>query len=301
MWWLSHLVMLSCAFSMVATAWLMWKIGKPQSKGVLPLQLWNLACADFANCLGMLLYEVFKEPTLTRKMRWFYSSASIDWCGYFASLLMELYVAAGFTAIFWRSLILMKFVNTTLWLPWLCAVVLTSMFLIGVAQGVRQVWIDEAMVSCTIIITSTTFILFLSAFVKSSWYPARSHRRAATRVWLYAVAFALTICPGIIVLVNGRTMQDRVFARIFGALNGMANVLCYACDSSFSSGYPWKSGLAVNADTSPRNSFEGWGGPCAVPVGFAVEHVEIVVTPCQSFALLESERMTAELELEGDS
>ena len=184
MWyWLSILVVLACAVSMVACALLMWRIGRAMNTKVLPRQLWHLACADFVTCLGMMLYEAFGEPEFEGKTRWLaYVSFFIDVCGFNASILTELHIAAGFAAIFWRSARCIRLLGVTFWSPWVCAVVEASLFLSSVALGVEEAQLDRAMLSLAITPAGITFVLFLSAFVRSQWYPARSQRRAACLV-----------------------------------------------------------------------------------------------------------------------
>ena len=270
------------AASVVACSWLLWKVGSKTGGRLLPVQLVNLALAD-------LLYSTAQAWTICVVLGGGSGYSLMMGClvlsetAFLTALCMDVHIAAGFLALYWRLPRVMHVLKRTTYFTWLVSllwVLVWTSFLPSRSNSVSR-W-TLAVQGCIAI------VLYVMAWLKSSCFPSREELRARRIVWLYLLTFVFTTVPYIIFPVGAR------YGAIAGAtlaLNGVLNVLIYHCNSRFS-GTVWSD---VTDDTgSPMIE---WARPSSRPVGFSVRSPEVVTVPAvQREALQESDREIAELE-----
>jgi len=115
-----------------------------------------------------------------------------------ASISLELHVAAGVAALYWRYRRTMRLLSRSVWLCWFLAVAATALLAFSHEHCVRNV-VTQTHIPCAKVETDiifgascvTCFLYFLSAF-RAMCYPGTQERRADTMVCLYLVAFGVT-------------------------------------------------------------------------------------------------------------
>jgi len=194
---------------------------------------------------------------------------------------MELHLAVGFVAVYWRREGLLLFLQRTLFLPWVLVIP------VAVVSGVTgSLTLARWFCVCVVVVVLG---LYICASYRATWYPAPAERSADRMVWLYSVSFLLTVGPLVVASVSGLP-QD--LAEAPASLNGVANVILYTCVLKFSRQSP---DTNVNDHRTP-SIFVTWSGMQALPVGFAIENEEFRVHVDQSRALAQSERDLRSLE-----
>eukprot|EP00450_Noctiluca_scintillans_P029930 CAMPEP_0194542084 /NCGR_PEP_ID=MMETSP0253-20130528/83382_1 /TAXON_ID=2966 /ORGANISM="Noctiluca scintillans" /LENGTH=293 /DNA_ID=CAMNT_0039388659 /DNA_START=58 /DNA_END=937 /DNA_ORIENTATION=+ len=278
------------------------RIGDPRKRRILPRQLWHLALADLLSVCGAIFIDLFDEVNLISE-EWIVVPNVINSVGFWASMLIELHVAAGFGAIYWRSRRFMRFLNHSVWLPWAFAVVEITVVILVVSvagSGHRerrkhQVDVCEAYMLCLIVVS--TFVLYLSAVFRGSCYPGLASRRAHCMVTWYFIV-TLTVTSPLAYQLLLKSLRDWKWNGVCTSLNGLANVLLYSYQPNLAATAPLQDSRALeNIASTPSRSFEQWAGRPSLPVGFLVlGHEVIPVENVQRFALRESEEQTAEIE-----
>jgi len=280
--------------SVVACLWLWWRVGPPRRKLLVPNQLLNLALAD-------LVFSSM-EALLSSVTWFFHTSARFNQCvicvmllGQWTSLFLEVHIAAGFFALFWRMSNFMQCLRKTLLLTWVFALLLVSAFpLVPVLfpDVTASIFVGDAFHHLAGSITEGTFVttaaLYVGAWFKSVWFPLRGGQRAHRMVVLYPATFFFTMAPTV---VCARWNFYEGISAPFSALNGFLNVLVYCCHRRFSCV------TLRDMDNEPRTPLAQWAGASSLPVGFSMfVHEEMRVSASQRQALQESERETAAIE-----
>ena len=191
------------------------------------------------------------------------------------SLLMQVHIAVGFLALFWRLSRVMRVLHRTVYLTWLVSMLLAAFL----AE------LPPLAVSWTLGVTGCIVsVLYVMAWLRSFCYPLRQEVRAYRMVWLFSLTFVITFGPWI--LFAGTRLES--FAVASFALSGLLNVLVYRCNSRFL-GTEWP-------DMTGATPMQ-WLGPSSRPVTFDWRFPEVVtVLAEQRDALQESERQIVQLE-----
>ena len=265
---------------------------------VLPRQVWHLALADGLSSVVDIAYLLTSRVVGTSPENMWMLLDLMD-LGLFTSLTLELHVAAGVAALYWRSRRAMRLLSSSVWLCWVPGLVGSVLDLTDVSCEHESMCVKvEGFVmlgaSCM------TCCLYLLSALRALWYPGQQERRAHTMVCLYVVSFVVTVLPfqlhSTIVLQKTLSHISIVLLRF----NGVSNVLTYALNSQMAR----STVLAPDVldDRGPRdNEFVHWAGASNVRVGFDFwEHEEHLVARVQRVALRRSEHETASLEVVRD-
>lgn len=278
------------AVSAVACLWLVWKLRSAERRRLLPMQLVNLARADLLYTSVQVAKIVLDRYSQVHPSAlWLDVLRGVEMLGMWASLILEVHIAAGFLALFWRLLRLMTFLRRTLLLSWVFAAVLVVADPSTRGGGshnrtIHNDFLHYGYVAALIV----TALLYIVAWFRSCWFPLREERRAYKMVWLYPATFSFTMAPTVVCIAFN---LDQRLSDPFSALNGLLNVLLYSCHSRFSSAVWCRMG------DQHRTSMALWAGVSSLPVGFSMHSPsEVAVTAVQRSALEESERETANME-----
>lgn len=275
------------AASVVACTWLLWKVGSTKRRQLLPIQLVNLALAD-------MLYSSMEawivSVSLVHRSE---SKHTIIWSGMvlgmWTSLLLEVHIATGFLALYWRVPRLMMFLQRTVSLAWVVALLIVVF--LDVAATVRvDIVVDEAIIIVAFVMTAALYVM---AWFRSRWFPLRGKQRASSMVWLYPATFFVTMAPALLYakLNMNKFNTDSVISAPFIALNGLLNVLVYSCHSRFSCV------MVRDMAEVQRTAMTQWAGLSSLPVGFSWSGPQQCWVPAvQSAALHRSEREIADIE-----
>lgn len=277
-----------------ACAWILWKLPLRNRGLLLPKQLVHLALADllFSSMEGCAsMTELFRADALESQSRIISLVLFAMLVGQWTSLMLEVHIAAGFLALFWRMPGLMQFLKRTVLLTWVIAWLPISVSLFLWAEGGRDTpsaaYYRTVICSITVVAFGTTSALYATAWWRSLWFPLREEQRAHKMVWLYPATFFITMFPT--VLVSDRGFGYR-FCAPFSALNGLLNVLVYYSHSRFSCA-TWRD---MAEEQGPP--LVQWAGVAALPVGFRIAPHEVTVAVDQRAALEQSEWDIVEIE-----
>ena len=245
---------------------------------MLPVQLVNLALAD-------LLYSTGEAWNICDILGGGYGIRlrNLIQTALLTGLCMDVHIAAGFLALYWRLPRMMHVLKRTTYFTWLSS--LLWVFWLNSLKG----WRSDLVWQWTLAVPGCIAIVFyVLAWLRSICFPSREELRACRMVWLYLLTFVLTTLPFIISPFRRR--PDDIVRELIG-LNGFLNVLIYHCNSRFS-GTGWSD--VTNGTRSPMIE---WAGPSSRPVAFSVRSPEVLTVPAvQREALRESDREIAELE-----
>ena len=178
------LVGFSCAASLAACLWLLMNVGSRTGGSLLPVQLVNLALADALYDIG-LVWDTCVELAGRRR------NATVICCVYIVSLLMQVHIALGFLALFWRLPRVMRVLQRTPYLTWLVSL-LVGAFLSGFVY--REIhcfasW-TEGVTGCVV------SVIYVMVWLRSWCYPLREEVRAYRMVWLFPLTFVITYGRG---------------------------------------------------------------------------------------------------------
>jgi len=280
-----------CACSFFAGLWLMWNIRPRARQQLLPRQLWHLALADVTFSLYGFLWP-WVSPSLPLGSVRHRVASCIRNFALFASMLFELHVAVGAMALFWRLRGLMRFLNRSVPLCWLLA-------LLGGALQIVDYFVrgslHELEGMLMMVLATAIFLLYLSIAFRVMWYPARQALRAHMMVFLFPITFAVTLGPLALQWMFHFNFSHA--SAVCANLNGIGNLLMYTLNANFS-----RAGL-LELDRMPSSraecdEFVQWAGIRALPVGFAADEEVISVPRDQLSALRNSAAEIRDLDVE---
>lgn len=141
-------------------------------------------------------------------------------------------------AVYWRRSWLMRFLRRTLLLPWavpsplVVHLILSRSFRWGVEGLVLH--LAEELCVCAAVVT---FLLYLCAAFRAFWCPDRAGRSGHRMVWLFPLAFLITVAPVVYLMLAGinDTTTPHFLAEVVAALAGLANVAARTCHLSLGS------------------------------------------------------------------
>lgn len=282
-------LILCISLSLVACTWLMWTIGTPSGKCLLARQLWCLGLADFAGSFGSLCQNLSVLGVDAPHSSWIVG-LFLSITGYGTSFYLEPHVAGGFVAVFWRSHLLLKFLDRSLWIAFAQAPLVGAWCTYCLATD-RLPWkqIQEVLVVHIAIAFFATCVLYVLAVYRVLWYPRRAAQGVNRMVLLYPLMFVATAGPLWFSYLRGS--ENTSLPGICLCLHGPCSVLIYTSQAWFSS--------SLASRENGGSSFAQWAGSC--PVGFVVWMPEEVTVPrVQANALRVSEREISYMESEKD-
>ena len=270
------LVFFSCAVSVAACSWLLMSVGSRTGGRLLPVQLANLALADalYHTSVAWCGLDLFAGRSVNATMSGVMNFSCI------VSWLMQVHIAVGFLALFWRLPRVMRVLQRTPYLTWLVSLPLAA-FLSEFVYSEFPCFpgLIEVVTGCVVC------VLYVMSWLRSWFYPLREEVRAHRMMWLFPLTFVVTYGPWIFFCYCDTSLE--LIGVPFAALNGFLNVLAYRCNSRFL-GTTWP-----DMTDAPLTQ---WLGPSSRPVTVVAFPEVVTVRAEQRDALQESERQIVQLE-----
>lgn len=289
LWPIAVITIIFDVASVVACTWLLCDVGCRRERRLFSLQLVNLAVADALCSTAQAVNQIFRicdyTPFAQSPDRQFAKEPGLDLMTFTQcqSMWLDVHIAAGFLALYWRLPRLMQMLKKTLLLTWVIPILFFCVLKYGGAREFR-ITFDV----CTLLPFVIACVLYFMAWFRSWWFPLREQQRAHRMVWLYPAIFLFTMAPTVVAIAY---QFESDFNAPFMALKGLLNVLVYRCHSRFSCAM-WN-----ETTEAPRMPVMQWGGLSSVPVGFSLRSPDVLrVAAVQGAALQESEKEIAEIE-----
>ena len=272
--------------SMLACCLFVWRISRQRVKYLLTRQLCQLAFAE--GLLGAAwLFDSINDLKLNMLPQ--VNHDHVQACAFMlllVSMFIELQLALGFVAVYWRRKGLLTFLRRTLLLPWVLVVPVVVHYAVAQSLDLAE-WLS-------VVIVMLVFGLYVCASYRAMWYPAPAEKIADRMVLLYTLAFILTVGPLVVAKLADLPQEC---AETPASLNGFANMIVYSYVMKFS-----RQSRNVRVNSFHVSScFHNWSGIHALPVGFTIENEERKVQIDQRRALAQSERDLRKLETELDT
>lgn len=257
-----------------------------RTKRLLPLQLLHLALADAIMSLGWLV-----DSLVDLNFHFVPDSDNQLWPActillLLVSMLLELHMAAGFLAVYWRVTGLTTFLHRTLCVPWMLQ--LPLVVLLAMSEDTPVQHLAEELCLC---VAAATFLLYVCAACRAMWYPQRACRRAHRMVWIFPLTFLITVAPIVgtkLAGITGDKALPAILSEVGVSMNGMANVMVYSCISRWAP--------RLGDETGDASSYSQGRGSVGLPVGFSMRHERLCVPAVQRTAMALSEAETETLE-----
>ena len=267
-------------------------------KCLLPRQLWHLALADGLFALTDVLYIlVVPLMQLTLKSSW--TARMMDVVLYpaaLASVTLEMHVAAGVAALYWRSHRTMRLLSRSVWLCWVPGLVACVIDRTLHICEPKKSECTQVQVFIMLGAGCLTCSLYLLSAFRALWYPGQQERRAHAMVCLYVASYGVSLLPYLLVNVTPLQQPFRHISLVLMRFNGVANVLTYALNSKMARASVLAPDVLGDRHTTD-NDFVCWAGVSNVRVGFDLwEHEQHLVPRVQSIASRRSEQETSSLE-----
>ena len=216
------LTVLSSVASVGACTWLLWKVPSTCRRLLLPNQLVNLARADLL-ASTMRALQMLVNPNSPELAGILYSMSLL---GLMTSVLLEVHIAMGFVAVYWRMPRLLQFLKRTTSFTWVVSLPMVVLYFVWLAGILSTTVMWEDLYFYVLVAACvSTLALYVTAWIRSWFFPLREAQRAHRMVWLYPAAFIITVVPS---LVHDRGIVSTPFGAPFTALNGLVNVLIYS-------------------------------------------------------------------------
>ena len=189
---------------------------------------------------------------------------------------MQVHIALGFFALFWRLPRVMRVLQRTPYLTWWVSLLFTASYLEIFTYGRFSMCLE---IDWTLgVMGCVVSVFYVLAWLRSFFYPLRQEVRAHRMVWLFPLTFMISYGPYI--------FSCDTHSTTFVALNGFLNVLLYRCNSRFL-GTAWP-----DMTDAPLTQ---WLGPSSRPVTVIAFPEVVTVLAEQRDALQESERQIVQL------
>uniref|UniRef100_A0A7S1ABW4 G-protein coupled receptors family 1 profile domain-containing protein n=1 Tax=Noctiluca scintillans TaxID=2966 RepID=A0A7S1ABW4_NOCSC len=262
-----------------------------RTKRLLPLQLLHLALADAIMSLGWLVdslvdLNIHFVPDPDNQL---WSACTILLL--LVSMLLELHMAAGFLAVYWRVTWLMTFLHRTLCVPWMLQLPLVVLLAMPEGKPGGEVSVQHLAEELCLCVAAVTYLLYVCVACRAMWYPQRACRSAQRMVWIFPLAFLITVAPIVgtkLAGINGENALPAILSEVVVSLNGTVNVIVYSCISRWAP--------RLGDETGDASSYSEGRGSRGLPVGFSMRNERLCVPAVQRTAMALSETETETLE-----
>ena len=162
------------ASSVILCFWLLLLIGNPVKEPlIIRRQLWHLAFADLVGALCDLPVNLISsvQPNVLPSGVYLFNIAAMEVC-WTVSMLLELHIAVGFAAAYYRSRHLLLAIDRTVWLCWL-----PGLFVLALRTRLKDLGV------MMLVLAVTTFMVYLAVALRALWYTGRATQRANIMVF----------------------------------------------------------------------------------------------------------------------